>query len=306
MVTQNKNKILLVRKRTKWELDLAHYGSESEVKSFYKHQFKSYDRIYNAHIRQINNFEKIKQSNIEGLGFIHIEDLVNLDRTNLKLLISFGGDNHFVYNSRFAFGIPILGINSDTETSTGALLNYDTEKFIKKIFLAKSTDDFLENIKTSSWSSIHCNLINDKSGKIIDVGCSISEFSLRSAFPDYMSSFVINKNNVDWVEVHCSGYLLSTGAGSSGWYCNAHRDGNKAIFPKDSKYFKSLAREVDINKIKNKKYIDLKVEAGETLEIISDIDGEICIDAHPDWVYPFSYGSKAIFKLAPAHLKVVL
>ncbi len=298
--------MILVRKRTRWELDLERYGSEENVKKLYQNQNKSLERIYNSHRRQIENFEKIKKANLPHLQSIHIEDLPKIDRKHLELLISFGGDNHFIYISRFTHGVPILGLNSDTETSTGALLHYNTDSFIDAFSNSKTQNLKIIHYPQTVWSGIRCQLKQQNSTEWLDLGCCTSEFSIRSAFSDYISSFIIRKNKEEWEDLRSSGYLLSTGAGSSGWYSNAHRRGQEMVFPKEASFFRGLAREIELKYQNRSRYMDIEIKENETLEIISDMEGEISIDAHPEWLYPFPVGAKAIFTLVPKYLKVLI
>jgi hypothetical protein len=47
------------------------------------------------------------------------------------------------------------------------------------------------------------------------------------------------------------------------------------------------------------------VEAGQTLSVVSEMDGEITVDADPERVFPFPPGAVAHFRLSDERLKVV-
>lgn len=301
--------IVLVPKRTKWERDLIRYGSQEAALSIYKHQNNAYNSVFAAHQRQVENLEKIKNV-LPSIQCVYRKELADLDPSRLSLLISFGGDNHFIYVAHRAQAIPILGLNSDPQSSTGALLYFTPEKFISAIspYIQKK----IKTLDTSSslmeyWTGVEGELIlpvKNKEEKI-KLGPCISEISVRSSFHDYISRFLLRKNNEDWEELKCSGLLLVSGAGSSGWYRNAHFDAQNAVFAKEAPFFRALARETQYLHRKKLSQIESQIYEKESLEIISEMNGEITIDANAEQVYPFPPGARAFFFLSSQKLKVI-
>jgi NAD+ kinase len=121
---------LISLKRTKWERDLQKYGSVKELKKIYRLQNNIFQRVYASHVRQKKAFEKLYNALHNQAVFIYREELNIPYVKTFPLLVSFGGDNHFIYTARFA-SQPIIGINSDPKTSTGALLYFDVDKFLE-------------------------------------------------------------------------------------------------------------------------------------------------------------------------------
>ena len=301
--------IVLVRKRTKWERDLIQYGSREAALSIYKHQNDAYTSVFAAHQRQLENLEKIKKA-LPGIKCIHRKELPEIDPRQFSLLISFGGDNHFVYTAHRAQGIPIIGLNSDPQSSTGALLYFTPEQFIAavSIYMQKKVDSLdMDPCLMEDWTRVEGELLlpeKNKSKKIKLEAC-ISEISVRSSFHDHISRFLLRKNNENWEEIKCSGLLLVCGAGSSGWYRNAHPEGRHAVFPKEAPFFRALARETQYLHRTKLRQGNPQIYAQERLEIISEMNGEITIDANTEQVYPFPPGARVSFFLSGQKLKVL-
>ena len=300
--------IVLVRKRTKWERDLIQYGSRAEALSIYKHQNDSHGSVFAAHQRQLESLEKIKNI-LPDIRCIHRKELQHLDTRRLNLLISFGGDNHFVYVAHRAHGLPVLGLNSDPQSSTGALLYFTPEKFISAIlpYTQKNKSLNIDSCLMEHWTRVEGELsLPDKNKeKKIKIEACISEISVRSSFHDYISRFLLRKNNEDWEEIKCSGLLLVCGAGSSGWYRNAHSDAQNAVFSKEAPFFRTLARETQYLHRKSLRQSKLEIHEKESLEIISEMNGEITVDANAEQIYPFPPGARASFFLSNQKLKVI-
>jgi hypothetical protein len=217
------------------------------------------------------------------------------------VIISIGGDNHFIHISHYADDSHfIMGINSDTATSSGALLQFDPASFREaaKGGLDTSRFDYEE------WTRIDGELIYPDGRKTRTVPCT-SEISVRNSYPDTMSRYLIRKEGTEWEDQKSSGLILSTGAGSTGWFknCLSAEDRSKAVFPKDASFFKFVAREPGS---RNKyKFMMGDVERGSYLELISEMEGEISIDANPDRTFEFAPGCTARFYLSESRLKVV-
>jgi len=294
------DKIAIAVKRSKWERDLIRYGSPDEVKKIYRIQNNAFSKIFESHQRQKESLRAL-QKRLNGARYLHREELPHCDFSEFDCLISLGGDNHFVYVSQFADSrLKVIGINSDPLTSSGALLYFDTESLVSKL------PNDMQNIQltTESWTRIDCELIYP-SGKSIKTFPAISEISIHSAFSDYISRYLIRINLEKWEEQKSSGLLLSTGVGSTGWFMNCHWSHlqEQSIFRKDANFFRLIARELPATK--TYRFHLATVEAEEKLELVSEMDGEVVIDAHPDSTYDFPPGCRALFSLSKEKLEVI-
>ncbi|MCE9598446.1 MAG: hypothetical protein K8S54_10800 [Spirochaetia bacterium] len=297
---------LVAMKRTKWERDLEKYGSESALRNIYEIQNFAFDRVYESHERQKEALARLRSA-LQNADFAARGQLRDLDFSDYRCVVSFGGDNHFVYVSRFAKS-PIVGINSDPKSSRGALLAGDCAQFLEFYarFNAACADgsvdrtEYLKNQATENWSRIECT-ITLPDGTEKSIGACTSEYSVRNRFAEYMSRYLLRKGSGEFKEEKCSGLLAATGAGSTGWFknCLPESKRNDSVFPRDAPYFAYVAREA---------LIPLGPEhvlAGETLEIISEMDGEIVADSDDDLSFSFPYGARARFFLSQEHLQVI-
>lgn len=299
---------LIAVKRTKWERDLLRYGSEAVLRKIYEIQNHAFDRVYASHLRQKESLSKLRDAGLNA-DFVFREELPAADFAAYRCVLSLGGDNHFVYVSRFAKS-PIAGINSDPASSRGALLAGDTDEFLNFLSAfqarASSAESFLESRVTEQWSRIECTIyLPDGEARLI--GTCTSEFSIRNRFPEYMSRYLLRNvpeasdRSAPFMEEKCSGLLCVTGAGSTGWFKNClpvdRRE--EVIFPRSAGHFKFLAREA-LRPIGPE-----VVPAGNVLEIISEMDGEIIADSDHELSYVFPYGARAILRLHGEQLRVI-
>jgi len=290
-------KILVAIKRTKYERDIIRYGSEEAVQRLYHLQNDAFLHVYASHERQLLSLEKIKRA-LPDAVFARREELERIDFSQFDLIVSLGGDNHFVYVSHFALHRPIAGINSDPQTSSGVLLNFDTDQFISSIENAQSSD-----LKTEKWSCIEGELTYPNGDKL-STGVSLSEISIRNTFPDAMSRYLIKLNENPFEEQKSSGMLLATGVGSTGWFRNAVPEQlrDSCRFNKAADFFRYVARE---SELRNYSLSYGTVNGDETLEMVSEMDGKITIDASPFRVFEFPPGCTVKFGLSAAKIRVV-
>lgn len=276
------------------------YISADAVKGLYRLQNDAYDKVYASHLRQKKAREKIKATLQDSAVYSYREDIFHLDHYRFNTFISLGGDNHFIFVSHFVTDQFILGVNSDSKTSVGALLAFDTDSLVEKLVAAGDQRQFV----TESWTRITGELLYPD-GRKTSTGPCTSEISIRNSYPDTMSRYLIRREGDEWEEQKSSGLLLSCGAGSTGWYknCLSPELYHTASFPKDAQYFKLVAREVGYKK--DYRYRMATVNEGEVLQIVSEMEGEISIDANPDRTFDFPPGCIASFRLHDSKLNVV-
>ena len=216
------------------------------------------------------------------------------------MLLSFGGDNHFIDCTAFSSQTPMMGINSDPQSSTGALLYFETKgalAYLREcIKNARLSLEHWPRMETQIHESLHSSNT---------LTLASSEINIHHSFQGKISDFLVRKQGDPWERLKCSGLILATGSGSQGWYRNAHPQPEEAPFPKQSKFFRALARESEYAKRRQLKSLSFQVNPGEVLEVFSYIDGEIILDANPRHCYPFPSGSLARFWLSPQELRVI-
>ncbi len=285
--------VLVVIKRTKYELDLETYGSEEEVQRVASIQNDSFPRIYKSHLRQLQSREELKTIFPKG-SFIFREELDALDISKFDLVIALGGDNHFTYVAHHALENLVLGCNSDPETSVGALLSFHTGD------IAKAVASDWNNTGTEEWPRIDVK-IEYPDGSEIKTFQGISEISIRNNSPDLTSRFLISYEK-ETEEQKCSGLLVYTGAGSTGWVMSC--ENRDVSFDKQEPYFKVYCRE--LRKKENQKYKLDHFTVRNSFRLISEMRGGISIDSLAERIYDFPPGAKADFSVSPERLRVVV
>ncbi|TGK03884.1 NAD+ kinase [Leptospira semungkisensis] len=285
--------VLVVIKRTKYELDLEAYSSEEELKRIAHIQNDSFSRIYKSHQRQLQSREELKRIFPAG-KFIFREELDNLDISRFDLVIALGGDNHFTYVAHHALENLVLGCNSDPETSVGALLSFHTGD------IAEAVSKNWENTDIEEWPRINVK-IEYPDGQAIETFQGISEISIRNNSPDLTSRFLISHEN-ESEEHKCSGLLVYTGAGSTGWVMSC--ENTDVSFDKQAPYFKVYCRE--LRKKENREYKLAHFTVRNSFRLISEMRGGISIDSLAERIYDFPPGAKADFSVSPERLRVVV
>lgn len=293
-------RIVVGIKRTKWERDLMRYISPEAVRELYRMQNNAFERVYESHSRQQKSLQQVRDLLPEA-SFVFREDLPHLDYRRFDTIVSVGGDNHFIHLSHYADSHLMIGVNSDPTTSSGALLYFTPDMLAEKI-AGKNPKELVP--VTENWTRIEGELIYPDGRKTITVPCT-SEVSIRNSFPDTMSRYLIRIADEQWEEQKSSGLLLSSGAGSTGWFknCLPAEDRKDAVFEKTADFFKFVAREPGYKK--GYRYQLGTVRSNQHLDLISEMEGEISIDANPDRTFDFPPGCRARFYLTDNHLKVV-
>ena len=297
------DKVLIAIKKSKWERDLIRYGSSEVARNIYAVQHSSYEKIHSSHLRQARA-NRLIQNAFPSARVAQREELPYLDMDEYDIVISVGGDNHFIYVSHFVSRkTPIIGVNSDPETSVGALLNFNADSLIASVN-TKDKDAGGHQMSTESWIRIDGDL-EYPDGKKIQTGPCTSEISIRSDFADYISRYRIRLPGEEWEEQKSSGVLLSTGAGSTGWFRNCHwsHKQDDAVFARDAGYFRMIARE--LRSTRTYRHQRTRVNADQSLEVVSEMEGTVSIDTHPENTYEFPPGCLGRFRISENSLTVV-
>ncbi|MEK6933919.1 MAG: hypothetical protein AABW75_03525 [Nanoarchaeota archaeon] len=265
-------RILLVPKLTKVEWDMKRLNlTEQELVKFYEKEGLNLERIFSSHKKQKESLEIIKKL-LSRADHIDRDSLNKENISDYDIVISFGGDNHFQFVSHFIYDKPVLGINSDPERSEGALTNVSTGEF-GKIYETLLRDNF----EIKEWTRLKVEIDDKEINEL-----AISEIFIGEKERFNMSRHII-KFNGGVEEQKGSGLLISTGAGSSGWYNSASRylfpDGNS--FPKTSREARFILTEPYRGRLSPLNLINGRIKENEEIEIISLSDSSpfISIDS---------------------------
>ncbi len=207
---------------------------------------------------------------------------------NIDLVITLGGDGTFIRAASFIKKTPILGINSESKNSEGALTSLN-EFQINKI------PKLLEDPNIIKRKRIQIEKNNVKLDKL-----ALNEIFIGSQNQFHTSRYEVKFNNKK-EEQRSSGILIATGSGSSAWYKSA---GGK-IFNYNSRDLHFIVREPYKGKIFNPKILKGKIKPKQNFEIKSKMhhNGVIALDSNT--IYEFRFGDKCKASISDKDLNVL-
>lgn len=290
------SKVLVVQKRTKLELDLEAFGDMDALRDLSRNRPDVLQRTVESHERQVQSRRILLEKVFPTATFAFREALDdNSLSEKFDLIVSHGGDNHFTYVAHKVDQIPILGCNSDPKTSVGALLPFDSSNLIE---VTKGTIHFIEE----KWNQIS-TIIDYPNGSSVETVPAICEISIRNNSPDLTSRYWI-EHDLLVEEQKCSGLLVYTGAGSTGWVASCQPK-KLSTFEKDLPQFEVYAREIRAKRNHGKWRLS-EFRTNKEVRVISEMNGGIAIDSLTERHYPFPPYCKATFRLSPKQLKVIV
>lgn len=279
---------------SKYEWDLSRYHLQPrQLISKYKKEGIDSDRVLESHERQKESLRAVSLV-FKSAKFISRESLNWKLSNQAKLVFALGGDNHFQYVSHFVHKTWMLGINSDPIRSDGALITFTTKDLEK---LAESIEN--DRFGVEEWTRLKLIL----NGKRLP-SLSVSEIFIGEESRSSMSRYRISYGKHSEVQ-KCSGLLVSTGAGSTGWYDASCRylfkNGNS--FPKTCKAFNFLATEPYHGRLSHASFLHGTIQSGEFIvNSLNDSKGILMLDAIEK--HDFQEGSVARIRRGTA-LKVL-
>lgn len=280
-------KTLVVAKRSKYEWERKKFNlSHNEIVKRYSRERANLDLILKSHDKQ-STVREMFIEHFSNADIIMMDELKNTSKYDLVIVL--GGDNSFTYVSHFISDNIILGINSDPARSVGSLLSYaandisDIAKLYEKVYKA----DFV----IEKWPRLKASIDG------VDITEATSEYFLGERQRNKMSRHILVYAGVEY-EQKCSGIIISTGAGSTGWYgssgfdfgsgrpsnCSWDPTENKAAFI-ITEPFNNEAQDNYMGLIGNKYDKNIKLYS------LNDDDGLVSVDSWEE--YSFSRGSEA-------------
>lgn len=308
-------------KRSKLEWDMLEKGlSQAEMLEHYRKEDLDVERILASHERQRRNIERL-MSDIPEAEMI---DLLEVERGNINpkvdLLFAIGGDNFFQRCTHKFSDSYLVGVNSDIQTSFGAILNFDYNSVYANI------DRILQgDFNAESW----CRISTSFNGhQIEDATCAVA-LSIKAT--DMISRYLLKKGS-ESEEQKSTGLLLATGAGSGlgAWYRNAglylpmvgatiiSNSENNVVtsiipgsyqpltsFPHTAPEFRTVTREPFKADVSHYRWLNLSVSAGEELSLRywSVHPSELSIDSINR--YEVKEGDLLKFRFSEKPLKIV-
>lgn len=298
-------KIGIAAKLSKIEWDMYRLGlSREDVIEFYRQQEKDVDKIVDSHNRQKECIESIIAENPDAktIDMIALEK-GEVPKPDVDLLIVIGGDNFFQICTHYFSDAYLVGINSDPETSHGALLNFDYESLQRNLANTVKGD-----FEAEEWTRVATTLNGER---VEDGSCTVS---LTTG--DMMCRYLLKLNN-DSEEQKCSGILVVSGAGSGkrAWYRNAGiylPQIKSGFYPQPTKEFPKTSPELKTLTLvpfggEDCPYRGLNADIykGEELKLIYWTSSPALLSVDSMKRYDVKEGDVLTFKVSDKKLKVV-
>jgi len=202
-----------------------------------------------------------------------------------------------MYVSHFADNKLIIGINSDPKTSEGALTNFNIETF--EAFLPNLLSG---NYKIEEWTRLKAELNGKTLWPLITCDLFLGESERWN-----MSRHKIKFRDKE-EEQKGSGLVVTTGAGSTGWYDSAVRfikEKGEKISPLEKKGVFILTEPYK-GKLSGCELMHEFFNENDKIEVhsLNDSKGVVSIDSL--WVFNFNRGDKVVFSISDKPLKVIV
>ncbi|MEK6846511.1 MAG: hypothetical protein AABY26_07150, partial [Nanoarchaeota archaeon] len=208
-------KLGLAAKLSKLEWDAYRLGiSTDDVIESYKAQRKDVDKILNSHQRQKENIAKLLELAPEAqkVNVLAIQEL-KTEKPSIEMLLCVGGDNFFQICSHLFPEAYLVGVNSDTQTSSGALLYFNLENIPEILPCLVGGGNFTYE----PWARVATTL-NEK--RVEDATCTAS-LSIKAT--DMMSRYLLERKEMRYTpkedeepklveEQKATGILIVSGA----------------------------------------------------------------------------------------------
>ena len=240
-----------------------------------------------AEVELIEKIREFSKSKVKIVGF---NELTKSGLEGADLIITLGGDGIFVKAANLIEDSFILGINSDPDSSEGALasLNISEVDKLKEVFEGK----FDVHFKHRACVKINGSVLGEH---------ALNEVYVGTSFQFHSSRYKIKFNGVE-EEHRSSGVIVSTGTGSPAWFSSA---GGK-VFSHDEERLEFIVREPYIGKrVYIPKILKGSIFKGDSLIIEAKrSDGGVL--AINETLYAFNEGDSAEIFLSDKPLKVLV
>jgi NAD kinase len=288
--------LLLARKLTDFEYT-ARKNNLTEAEA-YRHFLKKGtdgEGIVSAHQRFNEALVRVCSYFKGGIPVIEGERLRKRDIRQRSRVLVLGGDDTFKGVSHFLTDQVVVGINSDPETSNGALLNFTAESLEGLVPCLEAGDCGYEE-----WTRLEASIDGKKLPRL-----AISEVFTGSRDRLKSSRFLLEKGGFA-VRLSNSGILVATGTGSTGWYNGAAscEHGSSPVWERTAKEARFFTTEAFFGRL-NARFPRSGILSGEDELILTNRShsrGVVSIDSVFNRVLP--RGSAVSIKISDSSLRV--
>ncbi|MGV8087134.1 MAG: NAD(+)/NADH kinase [Candidatus Woesearchaeota archaeon] len=282
--------VLLATKQTSLEYYRQNYDKPEEVLSVKELERKK--REHKEHYESFNYIKSVLDKHNISYQRVYMPYGAYEEFVDRDLIISIGGDGTVLNTAHYILDkTPILTVKSEGD-SVGALCKINAKQFedtLDKLL----NDDFT----VESWTRVEGTFNHKK-----DI--ALNEIAVGPKYFNGMMRYEVKFKDVS-EEQRSSKIMVSTGAGSTGWYNNVeYSQGN---FDPQSKELRFVVSED--NKSNHYKLLHGVMKVGDVVEITSlmDIDGAISFDGDNNKrMYDFNIGKKLYVKISDKPLNVII
>lgn len=273
-----RERVIVVLKRSTWD-QLS--GSKRGFEDLGSAAVQRAKRVHLRHLKSVNTVLGILQTQRFRITLVEGPEKDFRVPMSTKMVITVGGDGTLLAAShKVPTGIPILGVNSDPETSRGFLCAAHA-KDVKGVLLAKNFRSFLKKV-----TRLEVRL----DGQVLSRRV-LNEALFSHACPAAMTKFVLGRERYG-----CSGLWVGTGAGSTGAMLSA---GGKDYSPEDRELQAIIREPYHVTKSETDLF-------GKRFKLISKInEGVLYLDG-PFLKFPVSYEQRVDFTVSTEPLLMVL
>ncbi len=282
------DEVLLARKRTA----LDHYREDMDdpAKELPEDE---YEPILEGHQNHYNTVEAVRDRlEDEDLPYDEVEIPDDPDEAveGYDMVVSVGGDGTVLDTSHYINGeTPLLPVRSDPG-SHGALCQYGADE------IDAAFDVALEDPEIEEWTRAEL----EYGGK---TAYALNEVFIADRHSMEVARYTVSDGEREEEHMN-SGLVVTSGAGSTGWYNNI--PGSDGAFPVDADELRYIEREPIRDE--DQELNSGVLEPGEELEIRStmNVDGIISLDGdREDLLFEFPRGATATVRPADSPLRVV-
>jgi len=204
-------KVLVVSRQSKYEWERQNYNiSHKGFIEKYGSQHSNLRSLLDSHYGLVNTREMF--DSIMPSFDIITTDSLKQTISDYDVVVSLGGDDSFKYISHYVKDIPILSVNSDPSRSVGELTSCFISSKDSVIRIKECLDS--SNFSVNNWARLGLSL----DGK--EIVSATSEYFLGDFRRNKMSTHIMVYDGNEYPQ-RCSGLIVATGAGSTGWFKSA-------------------------------------------------------------------------------------
>ncbi|MDC7293910.1 MULTISPECIES: sugar kinase [unclassified Butyrivibrio] len=207
MTDRGMNKVVLVKRRTRYEELKRRYNTIEQAKFYIEHlgaDFSDYeleDRNYNNALESVRNLVRP----MARLQEIDREYISNMIFGPKDIVIAVGQDGLVANTMKYLDGQPLIGINPDPARWDGVLLPFETGDLER--VLPKVIDD------TFSEKNVTMGKVESKDGQVL---YAVNDFFIGVDNHTSARYHINYRNRIE--NQSSSGIIISTGFGMTGWH----------------------------------------------------------------------------------------